>query len=282
MSSCPQEYVSFYMQKVFGSEMECQKNFDWLEKKSLDIYIKTDALNFAIEYDGKFSHQGKEDDDKNKNKKCRENGVEIIRIRELNPDENKSRATNTVSYYFKNDYNNIGDAIKDLCLLINNKYDLSIEVDIDIKRDKEEIIAYIQDKYYKKTVAYKWPEAEEYWYGKEDSIFNIFHTSIKKYKLRCPHCGKIYNFEMRYLNKQKSIKPCECEKKQIQKNVDKLINNYKISKEIIFLDNSLHSRRMYDNIKSRIRYDILSDEEKEMYRAMGFELPQKEDEEEVE
>ena len=65
------------------------------------------------------------------------------------------------------------------------------------------------------------------------------------------------------------------------KNVDKLIDNYKNSKEIIFLDNSLRSRRIYDNIKSRIRYDVLSDDEKELYMAMGFELCQEENEEDV-
>ena len=289
-SSCPQEYVSFYMQKVFGPEMECQKEFDWLEKKSLDIYIKTETLNFAIEYDGKFPHQGREDDDKAKNKKCRKNDVEIIRIRELNSDENKSRAGNTISYYYRNDYKNIDNAIHNLCLLINNKYDLSIDVDVDIERDKEEIIAYVQDKYYKKTIAYKWPEIKDYWYGNRESIYDVFYTSSKKYKLRCPYCGKVYPIEPGQFHNFKSVRYCEnCEIKDLKTKVQMLVDNYRINRKTITLsDNSFLDRRVYDYILTHIKYpdalkEIAPDNiSRELFISMGFELRQEENEEETE
>ena len=38
-SSLPEQYIGFYLQKVFGNEVEYQKQFGWLGRRSLDIYI---------------------------------------------------------------------------------------------------------------------------------------------------------------------------------------------------------------------------------------------------
>ena len=56
-SSLPEQYISFYLHKVFGNEVEYQKQFDWLGRQSLDFYIP--SLQLAIEYDGVYSHRNK-------------------------------------------------------------------------------------------------------------------------------------------------------------------------------------------------------------------------------
>lgn len=56
-SSLPEQYIGFYLHKVFGNEVEYQKQFDWLGRQSLDIYIP--SLQLAIEYDGVYYHRNK-------------------------------------------------------------------------------------------------------------------------------------------------------------------------------------------------------------------------------
>ena len=38
-SSLPEQYIELYLSRVFGDEIEYQKQFDWLGRMSLDIYI---------------------------------------------------------------------------------------------------------------------------------------------------------------------------------------------------------------------------------------------------
>lgn len=98
-SSLPEQYISFYLHKVFGDEIECQKQFEWLDKQSLDIYIP--SLQLAIEYDGEYHHRNKLDVDAQKTSLCRSHGIYLIHIQEMKATQEKSRKRNVVSYYYE-------------------------------------------------------------------------------------------------------------------------------------------------------------------------------------
>ena len=277
-SSSPEQYVGFYLSKIFD-DIEYQKQFDWFENYSLDIYIP--SLNLAIEYDGDYYHKKKTSNDDEKNSLCQSHSVEIFRIIEQTDDALDSetpKGQEVVIYFPDKRYRNINIAIQELLLLINKKFKLSVSVDINLDRDKKEILSYIQKKYHQKSIANVWPEVEDYWDSEKnaETIFDVSCTDDHTvYKLKCPHCGASFNLPLRYHYQRKSLIPHECEKQKIKENLHLAIKNYREYGHLIVFDNSLQSRRLYDEITSRIKCSYIlsnaSKEELEMYKKLGFE-----------
>lgn len=272
-SSKPEQYIGFYLSRAFGSELEYQKQFDWLGRRSLDIYVP--SLQLAIEYDGIYYHPNKSSADKEKTLLCHSHGIYLIRIQEKTEGQRQSKKQHEIAYYFERDYINIDIAIRDVCQLINQIYNTSIQIDVDLNRDKEEIISYIQGKYYEKSIAYVWPESEDYWLEEENGLtnFDVFYTDNRRFKLRCPYCQKGFILYTRYCHHRKSLAPCECEMKGIENALKKAIENYRETGEIVIFDDSLCSRRLYDRMASAVWYSMYqSKEEQEMYKRLGFTL----------
>lgn len=274
-SSIPEQYVGFYLYKVFGDEVEYQKQFEWLGKQSLDIYIP--SLKLAIEYDGEYYHRNKFFSGEVKTSICRSYGIYLIHIQEMKATQEKSRKRNVISYYYEKKYKNIDVAIQSLFTLINKKYGEEIQIDINIDRDNAEFISYVQDKYHKKTIAYVWPESKEYWLEEKSqlSVYDVFYTNNNPFLLKCPHCQKEFTLFTRYFHHRRSLVPCECEYKGIEEALKNVIKKYKETGEIPTFDDSLISRRLYDKMEQRIEHWLssASKEEMEMYKKIGFESP---------
>lgn len=274
-SSLPEQYIGFYLSKVFGSEIEYQKQFDWLGKHSLDIYIP--SLQLAIEYDGTYYHANKKTTDVLKTERCRSYGIFLIHIVEKKANQEKSRKRNEVNYYFQKNYKNIDVAFFDLVTLINKRYNMSIQSDVDLARDQDEIISYIQQKFYKKSMAYIWPESEDYWLDEENGLtrFDLLSTDGRWLYLKCPHCGRKFRRHMRYYSNRKSFVPCECEYQEIENSFNNAIKNYIEKGEIVVLDRTLHSRRLYDRMAEVVdrMWHCKSIEEAELYKKLGFTSP---------
>lgn len=273
-SSKPEEILGFYLSKFFGDELEYHKKFDWLNSKShIDIYVA--SKNLAIEYDGPLHNiKGREDFDKEKKLLCKRKGMEFIRIKGLKKDERRTRGD--ICYFYENNCSNIVEAMEQLGDYINKKYNLNIEFDVDIKRDEEEIMSYVREKYYKQTIAYKWFEVKDYWSSKnEKSIFDVLCSDSKqKINLICPRCGESYERTMRNDYRKKSLHPCEnCEISAIKAKVSEAIKQYEEQGILIVFDESLESRRIYDQMASRALHPGArnSETEKEMYIKLGFE-----------
>lgn len=79
-TSLPEKVIYFYIKKVYKDAIENYK-IEWLGKSEIDIYIP--SIKTGIEYDGKFWHQNKKRDIE-KDKKCFENNVRLVRFREIN------------------------------------------------------------------------------------------------------------------------------------------------------------------------------------------------------
>lgn len=274
-SSLPEQYIGFYLSKVFGSEIEYQKQFDWLGNHSLDIYIP--SLRLAIEYDGAYYHTTKKTTDSSKTEWCRSHGIFLIHILEKKANQEKSRKRNEVNYYFQKRYQNIDTAIFDLVTIINKRYNMSISCDVDLTRDHEEIISYVQHKFHKKSMAYIWPESEDYWLDAENEStrFDLLSTDGQWLYLKCPHCGRNFRRHMIYYSNRKSFVPCECEYQEIENSFHHAIQNYLERGAVVVLDGSLPSRRLYDRMAAVVDRMWLckSIEEAELYKKVGFTSP---------
>lgn len=275
-SSLPEQYIGFYLRKAFGNEVEYQKQFDWLGRLSLDFYIP--SLQLAIEYDGNYHHKNKQPSDNRKTSLCTNHGIYLIRIKEVKPSREEKQENNTVFYCFNARYKNIDIAIQDLCSLINKKFGIPIQIDVDMNRDNSEIVSYVQEKYHKKTIAHIWPESEHYWVDEiPESIHDIFYTTKESFPLRCPHCKKSFTLYTRYCHDRKSLVPCPCEYSEIELALQKAIKEYKETGALVVFDDSLDSRRLYDEMAKHVKHrHILEDpskEEIEMYKKLGFDTP---------
>lgn len=268
----PEQYIGFYLKKALSEEIEYQKQFTWLDKCSLDIYIP--SLQLAIEYDGLYYHTSRRPSDDHKTKVCHSNGVYLIRVLELAANHPKSRKRNVVNYFYEKNYKNIAAAVIDLFAKINKKYGTSLIPDVDLRRDHDDIIAYIQNKYYRNSLACVWPEIIDYWDDEENSLsfFDVLHTNSGVYQLKCPHCGNKFALHLRYFHDRTSLIPCECECQSVHDDFMEAIRNYKETGEVVALDDSLRCRRLYDQmarIVARI-WRCQSKEEAELYKKLGF------------
>ncbi len=274
-SSLPEQYVGFYLHRVFGDEIEYQKQFDWLGRRSLDFFIP--SLKLAVEYDGVYYHSYNQKADDDKTNLCKANDITLIRIREANNDKSILKKKNEIVYSPDKTYSNIANAIIDFFFLTNKKYNKTYGVDIDIERDSKKIISYVQNKYYKKTIAYVWPESKDYWLESKNNltIFDVFYTDTRCFTLRCPHCGRNFSFKMKYYHNRKSLIPCECEYQKISTDLEKAIKMFKNNNTLISFDDSLDSRRLYDRIISQIYYfgKTCSEEELRLYKESGVDSP---------
>lgn len=274
-SSLPEQYIGFYLSKVFGEEIEYQAQFDWLPKMPLDIYIP--SLQLAIEYDGVYYHAKKQETDDYKTYKCRSQGIYLIRIKEKTSNQPKSRKRNEISYYFDKRYKNIDIAIHDLCLHINKKYGTSIQIDVDLNSDEDDFISYVQHKYHQKSIAYVWPESKDYWLDDENglTIFDVLYTDGRRFTLKCPHCNKKFYTFTRYCSERHSLVPCECEFEEIEKTFEESIKKYTETGEFVPFNDTLQSRRLYDRMASVVdkMWRCKSKKEAELYKKLGFNNP---------
>lgn len=76
-TSFPEKAIFYYVKKFFADAEE-NKNFNWLGKKEVDIYIP--SINVAIEYDGYHWHSNIEKDTI-KDNICNSHNVILYRIR---------------------------------------------------------------------------------------------------------------------------------------------------------------------------------------------------------
>ena len=271
-SSMPEQYIGFYLERAFPNKIEYQKRFDWLGNYSLDIYIP--SIKLAIEYDGVYYHSKKKADDAHKTALCKAYGIFVVHIIEQKVVQAKSRKRNEISYYFQKDYKNIDIPISDLFQLINKKYNMCLSVNVDLIRDKDEIISYVQRKFHQRSMAYVWPESIEYWLEEENGIspFDILSMDTRWLSFKCPHCGLTYRRHMVWYANRKSLIPCECEFMEIEKHFHEAIQRYKENGEVVTLDETLHSRRLYDRMESVVNrmWHCGSKEEAELYKNLGF------------
>ncbi|WP_322370341.1 zinc-ribbon domain-containing protein [Bacillus cereus] len=157
-SSFNEKVILFYLKSLFH---DIQENYhpDFLKKMELDIYIP--SLSLAIEYDGEYFHKNASRDIK-KNELCFKNGIDVIRIRE----PKCPILPNNMSYFVRKTLveGELKDCVEYIVTYANNKYHLNLDVDIDISRDRPQIMEMYLISEKEKSLAYMNPELAKEWH----------------------------------------------------------------------------------------------------------------------
>ncbi|MDO5440380.1 MAG: zinc-ribbon domain-containing protein [Erysipelotrichaceae bacterium] len=179
-TSFPEQAIYYYLkQSVFVINGYKPK---WLDTGEIDIFIP--SLNTGIEYDGAKYHQNTSKDS-NKAKKCYQNGIKLIRIRENKCPDFNSRFCHILK--------TSGHKLKDTEEVIIRLFDyLNIsKPKINLEKDKATIIA-IYKKHSRNALSDKYPYLVKEWHPilNGDLKPNMFSSaSSESMWWKCSVCG---------------------------------------------------------------------------------------------
>ena len=156
-SSFPETAIAFYLAKCIPVE-----NRKKIYQKEVDIYIP--SLNLGIEYDGQFYHKSDkvQKRDAEKTSLLTQKGVSLIRVKEssynLYDEKNK-----TLYFEFDNQYKFINKLVFWLINYINDVFNTNLQLDINIERDRLEILSYYKTLKRNNSLAEKHPLLANEW-----------------------------------------------------------------------------------------------------------------------
>lgn len=241
--SYPEKAVFYYVKKLFPEAKENER-LDILDGKELDIYIPNKRI--GIEYDGYSWHQNS-DKDLKKDLLCKNNNIELIRLREPNlPTITSDSIVYTLSKKSKN--LDIEGAI--IWLLIYLKCS---NFDVNLERDNKEILKLMDLSKKKNSIVYEYPEDVKDWnYEKNEGLNPEYFTkgSEKVVWWKCHVCGCEWENKIKDKIKRKKCPNCIKDNLVIGKNdyetlYPKLIDDWDYKKNKIHLKQVKKS----DNLK---------------------------------
>ncbi len=149
-SSFPEQAVFYYIKQFFQDAVNGDRTL--ISPLELDIYIPEKRI--AIEYDGMPFHKDI-DRDLIKNRKCRDNNIELIRIRDENCPVIKEGKQYRHSF---GDYDVLEEIIKDILRYLGIH-----KADINIERDTSEILSSYLNKIKENSFAFLYPDLLKEW-----------------------------------------------------------------------------------------------------------------------
>ncbi len=181
-TSFPERAIYYYMKEYFDKVEDSYHNLI-IGSKEIDVYLPN--LKLGIEYDGRAWHKDYKRDFE-KDAVCLKNGIELIRVREKGCYEyNSSSIKKYVTPYNMEELNT---AILFIFRYINKKYKLKIKADVDVERDRINILELMNLSEKNNSIANYCPRIKEFWDYKKNGIIRpdqISHASEKKIFLRC-------------------------------------------------------------------------------------------------
>ncbi len=203
-TSFPEQAIYYYVKKLYPDAISRYKDiFD--NGSELDIYVP--SLKVGIEYDGMRFHNQNDplvrDREKRKYQTCKENGIKLIRVLETpnkrpfpgNCDVSITRPTD------KSDDENLEDLIYFLLTnMIKNQMTTStieetlgiLPFDINIERDRYEILSYLND-LGESSLAALYPDIAKEWHPtKNGNVTPSMVSPGSNYNAwwKCSYCGK--------------------------------------------------------------------------------------------
>lgn len=200
--SIPEKAILFYLKKIFDDVKENYRP-DFLDGKEIDIFIPT--IKLGIEYDGGRWHS-EEAKDTEKDKKCRENGIRMIRIRE--PECPQMDGSIITPKAIMNG-NHMTEPIRQLLRIIENDYHIKTDISVDCRRDNAEICKSLIDGSNSKSLAELYPIIAKEWdYEKNypltpDKV--AAHAGKKAYWI----CSKGHSYSSEIASRT-AKRPCGC------------------------------------------------------------------------
>lgn len=202
-TSFPEQAIIYYLNKYYTDVLNGNKD---LIGSEIDIYIPSEKI--AIEYDGVTWHKGNEERDIQKNKKCIERNIKLIRIRE----EGLSELQDCICLFRRDLRTLLGlnIVIKELFSLLGKE-----SVDIDVERDSTSIYNQYIFTVKSNSASEKSPFIEKIWdFQKNGGLLpsmvsdgsgknvwfkcengHSYKTEVRNVTQRgytCPHCRDMY------------------------------------------------------------------------------------------
>lgn len=218
-TSFAEQAVFYYVKKLYPDAVSRYKS-KFLGKMELDIYIP--SIKYAIEYDGEAWH--KEDNIKReelKYKRCKHNGIKLIRLRERAPGINSFIA----DYIFAREklylHKNLESLIK---VILNHIYFFrslsnNSAIDVNITRDRFEIQEY-RTILRKDSLLEKFPKIAKEWHQtKNGSLSPAKYKPGSDHKVwwLCPVCKHEYEASISHRTSGTSCPACGIKKSNAAK-----------------------------------------------------------------
>lgn len=149
-TSFQEQAIYYYVKKAYQDAVSSDYSYGF----ELDVYIP--CIKTAIEYDGFRWHQDVQKDIR-KNEKCRKNGIRLIRIREngcpyIDDDCKYIAMEDNHEKYFQEI---LGSVLKAVDVY---------EYDIDLLRDRVDILSQYMNSKYENSLEFKFPEIAKEWH----------------------------------------------------------------------------------------------------------------------
>lgn len=233
-SSFPEYVLLYYLEKYGLEAVHSHREFGY----ELDIYIPSRKI--AIEYDGYFWHKNKMNQDIEKNKKCKTDGIKLFRIREGLMSINDS----SIDYIIKKNQEDLPIIVEKILSDI-----LKIQVVVDIKSDFIDIENHREHTKKSRSILYLRPEIAKEWnYEKNKNLKPENFTAYSKKKVwwvckekhewqatianrfkgsGCPYCSgrKVLNG----VNDLETVNPILTKEWNYDKNGDLKPNNFTVN-----------------------------------------------------
>lgn len=180
-TSFPEQALYYYVNLLYSNAINSYTEL-FEDATELDIYIP--EIKTAIEYDGKAFHSNNRANKKNiqKYRVCKENGIKLIRVSELESDNENS---DVFIYRDKLNISGLNECIVKTMHQISNN-----SIDVDVARDRNTIHKRYITVIKNKSIAVRAPELVNEWdYEKNEGITPEMVNSLsnEKYWWVCPN-----------------------------------------------------------------------------------------------
>ena len=221
--SIPEKAIAFYLSQYYLS-VENNKKFDWLQNMELDIFIPD--ISLAIEYDGRNWHKSLSRDIV-KDKLCVNNGIDLIRVREIGLEVYQTTAKVFITQEPSLDLVYLQPVILEILEYIRKKYDSNCIVDVNVQRDYYKILSLIDGVKAGSSLGEKFPELLDEWnYAKNGPIdpYKISSGSSRKVWWICKNGHEWKTAVSNRTNVSNQNKCPYCQTKRVTKGENDLIS----------------------------------------------------------
>ncbi len=195
------EYVIIYYLKKHGIESIHRYKEKGCE---LDIYIP--SANIAIEYDGYLWHKNKTKKDLEKNLKCKNNEIELYRIREGLPSLNDY----SIDYIIDKNQKKLAEVIQAVLSKI-----IGDNVDVDLKRDAIEIENLREYTEKTNSLLFTNPTLAQEWNYEKNGSLKPENITANSHKLVWWRCEKGHEWQATIKNRNKGASCPICSNQKV-------------------------------------------------------------------
>ncbi len=214
-TSFAEQSIYYYLSKVFDNVV----NRDTSNEFELDIYIP--LIKTAVEYDGVRWHKNKNDFEKDneKDKKCLEKNIRLIRFRDYRLLDTNSAETIKIK---DGNISDLENGIKQLFIMLGKSYS-----DISINRDTADIMSLYKRDLREKSLGALYPQIAKELHPTKNGDINAYHiypNSPRNLLWVCPICGNEYKTSPNHRVNRGSGCPVCNRKKVYKSNQIKVVN----------------------------------------------------------